>query len=125
MSAQAMILAGVSIAAEDADALLARFKAVTALRGEMKGSRISLVERALFFELLERYGGRAIICQVRVDRLPAALAEAQGRDLHASGAGRYRGIARDLWANAAGGQPTLGWRADRGCRGQQLLQSGL
>jgi hypothetical protein len=83
MSAQAMILAGVSIAAEDADALLARFKAVTALRGEMKGSRISLVERALFFELLERYGGRAIICQVRVDRLPAALAEAQGRDLHA------------------------------------------
>jgi hypothetical protein len=83
MSAGAMILAGVSIAVEDADALLARFKLVTALRGEMKGSRISLVERALFFELLERFGGRAIVCEVRTNRLPARLAEERGRDLHA------------------------------------------
>ncbi len=83
MSAGAMILAGVSIAADDADALLARFKLVTALRGEMKGSRISLVERGLFFELLERFRGRAIICEVRTDRLPARLAEEHGRDLRA------------------------------------------
>jgi len=83
MSAGAMVLAGVSIAADDADALLARFKQVTALRGEMKGSRISLVERALFFELLERFHGRAIVCEVRTDRLPARLSEERGRDLNA------------------------------------------
>jgi hypothetical protein len=83
MSAGAMVLAGVSIAADDADALLARFKQVTGLRGEMKGSRISLVERALFFELLERFHGRAIICEVRADRLPARLSEERGRDLNA------------------------------------------
>jgi hypothetical protein len=83
MSAGAMILAGVSIAAEDADALLARFKLVTALRGEMKGSRISLVERALFFELLQRFRGRAIVCEVRTDHVPARLGEVHGRDLRA------------------------------------------
>lgn len=83
LAAGAMTLAGVSIAADDADALLARFKQVTALRGEMKGSRISLVERALFFELLERFRGRAIVCEVRADRLPARLSEERGRDLRA------------------------------------------
>lgn len=74
-----MVFAGVSIAAEDAEALLLRFKEITALRGEMKGSRISLPERALFFELLERYRGRAIVSEL----IPDKAAAGRDRDLHA------------------------------------------
>ena len=48
-----MTLAAVSIATDDADAVLSRFREVTGLRGELKGSRIDLAERALLFELLE------------------------------------------------------------------------
>ena len=48
-----MTLAAVDIAAEEADALLGRFRAVTGYLGELKGSRIDLAERALFFELLK------------------------------------------------------------------------
>jgi hypothetical protein len=48
-----MTLAALSIEAEVADAILARFREVTGLRGELKGSRIDLAERALLFELLE------------------------------------------------------------------------
>jgi hypothetical protein len=47
-----MTLAAVDIAAEEADAILARFRAVTGYLGELKGSRIDLAERALLFELL-------------------------------------------------------------------------
>lgn len=70
LSAGAMTMAGVSIAEEDADRLLRRFKTVTGLRGELKGSRIDLVQRALFFELLERFGGRARVCVAHSDLLP-------------------------------------------------------
>lgn len=63
ISTGAMTFAGVRISPEDADALLARFKLVTGIRGEMKGSRISLSERGLFFELLDRFNGRAIVAQ--------------------------------------------------------------
>jgi|GEM_PF-604801 len=62
LPAGAMIVAGVEIDADDADRLLQRFRTVTGLRGELKGSRISLVERAFFFELFERFGGRARVC---------------------------------------------------------------
>jgi hypothetical protein len=48
-----MTLAALSITAEAADAILARFREVTGLSGELKGSRIDLAERALLFELLE------------------------------------------------------------------------
>lgn len=81
-SAGAMVFAGVSIEAEAADRLLARFREVTAIRGEMKGSRISLVERGLFFELLDRFGGRAIVAQLPGKRAPAVPGE-KDRDLKA------------------------------------------
>jgi Protein of unknown function (DUF3800) len=48
-----MTLAALSIDAAEADEILARFRAVTGLKGELKGSRIDLTERALLFELLE------------------------------------------------------------------------
>ena len=47
-----MTLAGLSIDAADAEKTLARFREVTGLTGELKGSRIDLAERALLFEIL-------------------------------------------------------------------------
>lgn len=67
LPAGAMIMAGVEIGAEAALQLLDRFKSVTGLRGEMKGSRIALIERAFFFELFQRFGGRAQVCIVHED----------------------------------------------------------
>ena len=66
----AMTLAAVAITDEGAESLLTRFRAVTGLGGELKGSRIDMVERALIFELLERFGGRAIISVARPVRHP-------------------------------------------------------
>lgn len=65
-----MTLAAVAITDEGAESLLSRFRAVTGLGGELKGSRIDMVERALVFELLERFGGRAIISVARPVRHP-------------------------------------------------------
>lgn len=65
LPAGAMIMAGVDIEADAAEELLSRFKEVTGLRGELKGSRIELIERALFFELLDRFGGQARVCLMR------------------------------------------------------------
>jgi hypothetical protein len=48
-----MTLAALSIAADAADNILSRFRVIAGLKGELKGSRIDLVERALLFELLE------------------------------------------------------------------------
>jgi hypothetical protein len=46
-----MTLAAVDIAAEEADALLTRFRDATGYLGELKGSRIDLVRRGVFFDL--------------------------------------------------------------------------
>lgn len=62
LPAGAMTMAGVEIDADAATRLLERFRAVTGLHGELKGSRIELLERAYFFELLERFGGHARVC---------------------------------------------------------------
>lgn len=48
-----MTFAGVEIDADRAEALLARFRTVTAFHGEVKGSRIELAERALLFEMIK------------------------------------------------------------------------
>jgi hypothetical protein len=48
-----MTLAAIAIAEDDADQVLDRFRAVTGLKGELKGSRIDLAERALLFEILD------------------------------------------------------------------------
>lgn len=47
-----MTLAALSITVDAADKVNARFREATRLRGELKGSRIDLAERALLFELL-------------------------------------------------------------------------
>lgn len=56
-----MTMAAVLIDEDKAELLLERFREVTGLRGELKGSRIDLAERALVFELFERSGGSAIV----------------------------------------------------------------
>jgi hypothetical protein len=48
-----MTLACIDMDAEAADAVLGRFRIVTGYLGELKGSRIDLAERALFFELFK------------------------------------------------------------------------
>lgn len=56
-----MTLAGVDMAAEAADGMLDRFRAVTGYLGELKGSRIDLAERSLLFELFKDSGGTATV----------------------------------------------------------------
>src|SRR3546814_3781747 len=46
-----------------------RFRGVTGLRGEIKGSRISIVERAYLLELFDRAGGRAWVAVAKRDKL--------------------------------------------------------
>lgn len=48
-----MTLAALSISADAAEQVLSRFRVITGTKGELKGSRIDLTERALIFELLE------------------------------------------------------------------------
>ncbi len=56
-----MTLAALSITADEADEVLARFRQATGLRGELKGSRIDLGERALLFEMLEPHDWHATV----------------------------------------------------------------
>ena len=70
-----MTLAAVSIAQEAADDALSRFRELTGLVGELKGSRIDLDERALLFELLGTADWHAV-----VGIAISALKPAQGED---------------------------------------------
>lgn len=76
-----MCFSAVSLSPQNAEALLDRYHDITGLRGELKGSRIGLTERALFFELLHRYEGRAWVSVVRRDRLVGA-GEKLPEDIH-------------------------------------------
>jgi hypothetical protein len=59
LNAGAMTFAAVMLTPDSAAAIHDRFRSVTGLRGELKGSRIGLVERAYLLELFDRAGGRA------------------------------------------------------------------
>jgi len=65
----AMTFAAVMLSPDAAAAIHARFRAVTGLRGELKGSRMSLTERAYLLELFDRAGGRAWVAVAKRDRL--------------------------------------------------------
>ncbi len=56
-----MTLAALFIDEDAAEAVLSRFRDVTGLRGELKGSRIDLAERALVVELLEKTDATATV----------------------------------------------------------------
>ena len=69
LNAGAMTFSAVMLTADAAAAIQDRFRSVTGLRGELKGSRISLVERAYLLELFDRAGGRAWVAVAKRDRL--------------------------------------------------------
>ena len=69
LSAGAMTFSAVMLTPEAAADIHARFRAVTGLRGELKGSRISLFERAYLLELFDRAGGRAWVAVAQRDKL--------------------------------------------------------
>jgi Protein of unknown function (DUF3800) len=56
-----MTLAAVDIDAAAADALLARFRERTGYLGELKGSKIDLIKRGLFFELFRETEAKVIV----------------------------------------------------------------
>lgn len=64
-----MTFAAVMLSPDAAAEIHARFRAVTGLRGELKGSRISLTERAYLLELFDRAGGRAWVAVAKRERL--------------------------------------------------------
>jgi len=67
LNAGAMTFSAVMLTPAAASEIHARFRSVTGLRGELKGSRISLVERAWLLELFDRAGGRAWVAIAKRD----------------------------------------------------------
>jgi hypothetical protein len=77
LSAGAMTFGAVAIAPDDAEAVVARFRAITGLRGELKGSRISMTERGLLFEILAQRQADAWVAIADAPRLARAKAVGQ------------------------------------------------
>jgi len=69
LNAGAMTFSAVMLTPDTASEIHERFRGVTGLRGELKGSRISLVERAYLLELFDRAGGRAWVAVAERDKL--------------------------------------------------------
>jgi hypothetical protein len=69
LNADAMIFSAVMLTPKAAADIHARFRSVTGLRGELKGSRISVIERAYLLELFDRAGGRAWVAVAERDKL--------------------------------------------------------
>ena len=65
----AMTFSAVMLTPQVATEIHERFRGVTGLRGELKGSRISIVERAYLLELFDRAGGRAWVAVASRDKL--------------------------------------------------------
>ncbi|MBA4752702.1 MAG: DUF3800 domain-containing protein [Sphingopyxis sp.] len=69
LNAGAMTFSAVMLTPQAASDIHTRFRTVTGLRGELKGSRISIVERAYLLELFDRAGGRAWVAVAERDKL--------------------------------------------------------
>ncbi|HEV7343874.1 MAG TPA: DUF3800 domain-containing protein [Sphingopyxis sp.] len=69
LNAGAMTFAAVMLTPQVAADIHSRFRSVTGLRGELKGSRISVVERAYLLELFDRAGGRAWVAVAKRDTI--------------------------------------------------------
>ena len=69
LNAGAMTFSAVMLTPQAATEIHERFRGVTGLRGELKGSRISIVERAYLLELFDRAGGRAWVAVASRDKL--------------------------------------------------------
>ena len=69
LNAGAMTFSAMMLTPQAASDIHTRFRTVTGLRGELKGSRISIVERAYLLELFDRAGGRAWVAVAERDKL--------------------------------------------------------
>lgn len=81
LNAGAMTFAAVMLTPHAATDIHSRFRSVTGLRGELKGSRISIVERAYLLELFDRAGGRAWVAVAKRDALAQRPGETPPSDL--------------------------------------------
>lgn len=81
LNAGAMTFAAAMLTPDAAADIHRRFRAVTGLRGELKGSRISLVERAYLLELFDRAGGRAWVAVATRATLAHGPSDAPPSDL--------------------------------------------
>lgn len=81
LNAGAMTFAAVMLTPQAATDIHSRFRSVTGLRGELKGSRISIVERAYLLELFDRAGGRAWVAVAKRDALAQRPGETPPSDL--------------------------------------------
>jgi Protein of unknown function (DUF3800) len=72
-----MTLAAVEIEPEAADQLVNRYRELSGLVGELKGSRIDLTERAVVIDLFEKSGAQATV-GVAISALKAAPEEDRG-----------------------------------------------
>ncbi len=81
LNAGAMTFAAAMLTPDAAADIHRRFRTVTGLRGELKGSRISLVERAYLLELFDRAGGRAWVAVATRATLARGPSDAPPSDL--------------------------------------------
>lgn len=86
LNAGAMTFSAVMLTPAAASEIHERFRGVTGLRGELKGSRISIVERAYLLELFDRAGGRAWVAVAERDKLAHNLDGSLPSDLALYGA---------------------------------------
>lgn len=70
-----IVIAAVALPGSLADELLDRVRKVIGLRGELKGSRINMAERAFVVELLVRCGARTIVVQALTRELAASASD--------------------------------------------------
>ncbi len=101
LSAGAMTFSAVMLTPEAAASIHARFRAVTGLHGELKGSRISLTERAYLLELFDRAGGRAWVAAAQSAKLAPKTDGAPPTDLELYAALLDTAVAR--WLPETGG----------------------
>ncbi|MBL8650347.1 MAG: DUF3800 domain-containing protein [Sphingopyxis sp.] len=101
LNAGAMTFAAVMLTPQQAADIHARFRAVTGMRGELKGSRISIVERAYLLELFDRAGGRAWVAVAERDTLAKNAGGTLPSDLALYGALLNSAVGR--WLPETGG----------------------
>ena len=77
VGAGVIVIAAVSLPGTLADDLLIRVRNVIGLRGELKGSRINMAERAFVIELLARSGAKVIVTQALTHDLAASTADSR------------------------------------------------
>jgi hypothetical protein len=114
-----MTLAAVLMEEAEADNILLQFRSATGLTGELKGSRIDLPERAIFFNLL-----RASPAKIAVSIAISALKPATGSDRGAHDVDIYTQLMNDaIGALLSGGGECTSVIMDTGRYDDKILSA--